>query len=105
MHLGNAPKCLNLSPMCPNNCVTYVVGMSPAASTMRNFSLWLKRRRVVRDEFEAELRGFFWFSAMIETPVWQECLERRKVSHHYWHGGLYRQYLWRLLASHPVHIE
>ena len=73
--------------MCPNTCVTYVVGMSPAASTMRNFSLWLKRRRVVRDEFEAELMGFIWFSAMIETPVWQECLERREVSHHYWHGG------------------
>ena len=42
---------------------------------------------MVRDEFEAELRGFIWFSAMIETPVWQECLERREVSHHYWHGG------------------
>ena len=73
--------------MCPNTYVTYVVGMYPASSTMRNFSLWLKRRRVVRDEFEAELMGFIWFSAMIETPVWQECLERREVSHHYWHGG------------------
>jgi len=36
---------------------------------MRNFSLWLKRRRVVRGRLEAELRGFLWFSAMIETPV------------------------------------
>ena len=74
--------------MCPNTYVTYVVGMYPASSTMRNFSLWLKRRRVVRDEFEAELMGFIWFSAMIETPACPECLERREVPHHCWYGGV-----------------
>ena len=26
-HLENVPKFQNLSPMCPNTCVTYVVGM------------------------------------------------------------------------------
>ena len=28
-HLGNASKCHDVSPMCPNTCVTYVVGMDP----------------------------------------------------------------------------
>ncbi len=26
-HVGKAPKCHDLSPMCPNTCVTYVTGM------------------------------------------------------------------------------
>ena len=28
-HFGNASKCHDMSPMCPNTCVTYVVGMDP----------------------------------------------------------------------------
>ena len=41
----------------------------------------------MRERFEAELRRFLWFSAMIETLGCLECLERREVSNQYWHGG------------------
>lgn len=37
--------------------------------------------------FKAELRRFLGISAITETSVCPECLERREVSHQYCHGG------------------